>query len=99
MFISDYKINNLFSIIFPFQVTKEDFATFDYILCMDENNLRYVFKCFCVKLVIQSKSFPVQISALLPIGRTGEDNCLDAKDQTNKLLGSSNALQPCAARV
>ena len=22
------------------QVTKEDFATFDYILCMDESNLR-----------------------------------------------------------
>lgn len=27
--------------IFPsFQVTKDDFMTFDYILCMDENNLR-----------------------------------------------------------
>lgn len=29
-----------FCLLPSFQVTKDDFMTFDYILCMDENNLR-----------------------------------------------------------
>ncbi|XP_037656150.1 low molecular weight phosphotyrosine protein phosphatase-like [Choloepus didactylus] len=68
------------------QVTKEDFATFDYLLCMDENNLRDLNRKGsevknCKARTELLESYDPQKQLIIEDPYYGNDSCFETVDQ------------------